>query len=121
MHTAPIAGPFYNTPATPSMPTRRYCEPAIDPELETPMKWMHILYGALATTSSGPLLVSKVQITSAFLPIAPVLETLPELPIPNWFLLQGLPSKRYQPCKTLETHIDELTQSLSDACNIIWL
>ena len=47
MHTAAFA---CNMPATPSMLTRRYCEPMIDPELETPMKWMHILYGALATT-----------------------------------------------------------------------
>ena len=119
MHTAPIAGPSRNVPTTPSTPTRRYREPTIDPELETPTKWMRILYGALVTTSSGSLLVCKVRMTSAFSPITPVLETLPELPVPDWSLLQGLPSKRYQSRKVLETHIDKLTQSLSDACNII--
>jgi DDE superfamily endonuclease len=118
-HTAPIAGPSRNAPATPSTPTRRYREPTIDPELETPTKRMRILYGALATTSSGSLLVSKVRMTSAFSPITPVLETLPELPVPDWSLLQDLDSKRYQSREVLETHIDELTQSLSDARNII--
>jgi hypothetical protein len=116
-HTAPIAGPSCNTPTTPSMLTRRYHEPTIDPELETPTKWMCVLYGTLATTSSGSLLVSKVWMTSAFSPITPVLKTLPELPVPDWSLLQH--SKRYQSREALETCVDKFTQSLSDAHNII--
>jgi hypothetical protein len=64
--------------------------------------------------------VSRMWITSAFSPTAPVLKTLPELPLPDWSLLQGLHSKKYQSHEALETHIDKLTQSLSDACNIIW-
>jgi hypothetical protein len=92
-HTAPIAGPFCNTPTTPSTLTRRYCEPTIDPELEMPTKQMCVLYGALATTLSGSLLVSKAWMMSAFSPITPVLKTLPEMPVPDWSLLQGLHSK----------------------------
>ena len=111
-HTAPIAGPSYNMPGTPSTPTRRYCEPIIDPELETPTKRMRVLYGALATTSSGSLLVSKARMTSAFSPITPVLETLPELPVPDWSLLQGLHSKGYQSHEALEKCVEELRKPI---------
>ena len=38
-----------------------------------------------------------------------------------WITDEGLNSKIYQSCEALETHIEELTQSLSDACNIIWV
>ncbi|KAF8805376.1 hypothetical protein BYT27DRAFT_7258487 [Phlegmacium glaucopus] len=79
-HTAPIAGPSCNTPAT---PTRQPSGSMIDPQLEMPTKWMREIYGALVTTLSSALLPSKTPIMSVFSPAAQVLEYLPEMPQPD--------------------------------------
>jgi hypothetical protein len=98
------------------MPTRRQHDPEINPELETPSKHMHMLYSALATTSSSSLLVSKTQIMSATSILTPVLETLPELPHLNWSLLQQSHPTIYQ---AIQGHVEELTENLSYSHNII--
>ncbi|KZP24924.1 hypothetical protein FIBSPDRAFT_856278, partial [Athelia psychrophila] len=72
-------------------------EPQIDPALlpetpETPSKRMRLLYGTLATTSSGSLLVSKARLPSNYTPHQPVFETLPPLPQPEWSVLEKTPS-----------------------------
>jgi hypothetical protein len=68
----------------------------VNPAPETPSKRMRLLYGALASTSSGSMLVSKTRVTSAYKIAAPVLEVLPELPAPDWRMLQKPPDSGYR-------------------------
>src|SRR5882762_1569311 len=64
-HLAPTAGPSRITLSaspSPSPSNRRRRDPNIDPKLETPSKRMRIMYSALASTSSGSLLVSNISL-----------------------------------------------------------
>src|SRR5215472_980586 len=116
---SPTTTPHCNAHTVPSTPTRKHYQHTIDPELETPTKRMRMLHGALATTSSGSLLVSKTHITSAFPVSSPILGTLPELPHPDLSLLQVPRSTRYQSREVLEARADQLTESLSYSRDVI--
>jgi len=91
--TAPVAGPSrvvdLDLPINSPSPTRRRGQ---DPDdgVDTPTKRMRIFYSALESTSSGSMLVGKTRITSAYEVAAPVLEDMPELPEPDWELLQDM-------------------------------
>ncbi|KIL62014.1 hypothetical protein M378DRAFT_81767, partial [Amanita muscaria Koide BX008] len=75
----------------PETPSRRHLvDPNVDPELYTPSKRMRMMHSAMASTSSGSLLVSKAKLTSEHarhIISPPVLEALPVLPQPNWDVL----------------------------------
>ena len=81
-HIAPLAGPSHRSPSTSPSPSaqQQTPDPNIDPELQTPSKRIWLMYGALASTSSGSMLVSKTCMTSAYTVTTPVFEPLPELP-----------------------------------------
>jgi hypothetical protein len=118
------AGPSsVHVPPSPLSPTisaqRRSFSRNIDPALETPSKRMQLMYGALGSTSSGSILVSKTRITSAYKVTAPVIEMLPELPAPNWTILQNQPPSGYQSRGALEDQNWALTESLECAQEII--
>ena len=68
-------------------------DPNIDPSLgpETPLKRLRFMYGGLASTLPGSLLLSKTCLTSSYPIHPPVLNALPELPQPDWSLLEGWP------------------------------
>ena len=74
---------------------------------------MWIFYSAMGSTSSGSMLLSKTRITSVYEVAAPVLEDMPELPEPDWGLLEDLPATDgYQSRESLLTKIRQLTESL---------
>jgi hypothetical protein len=98
---------------------RRVHSPDIHPIADTPSKRMRILYGGLASTSSGSFLVAKTRMTSADKIPAPVFEPLPELPKPDWTLLQGPPPSTYQSREMLEQTNRELTEHLARSRDII--
>jgi len=54
------------------------------------------MYGGLASTLTGSLLLSKTHLMSSYPIHLPVLDTLPELPQPDWSLLEGWPSSSYE-------------------------
>jgi hypothetical protein len=109
------------SPVIPARRPRELRDPNIDPSLdpETPSKRMRIMYGALASTSTGSVLLSKAHLTSSYSIRLPVLETPPELPQPDWSLLQPKPSSGHESPQSLETKIDTLTSQLSRARDII--
>ena len=77
------------------------------------------MYGGLASTSTGSLLLSKTCLTSSY-PIHPhVLDALPELPQPDWSLLEGWPSSSYESRGSLESKIGSLTMQLKHSRDII--
>jgi len=122
-NSLPIPGPSHTTPASLITPSRRrrISYPDTEPDPDTPSKRLHMMYSALATTSSGSLLVSKTRMTSAYTSTAPVFEEVPELPQPNWLLLRPDPLAQasYQTQENLEQSIKELTNSLSHSQDII--
>ena len=88
----------------------------IDPDLdETPSKWMQLMYGPLASTSSGSILMSKACMTSAYLVMKPVLKALPKLQQPDWSLLKEPEPSIYQTCDMLEARNRELTNNLRNS------
>ena len=106
-------------PETPSHHRHRVVDPNIDPDLYTPSKRMRLMQSALASTSSGSLLVSKAKLTSEAarrLIAPPVLENLPELPQPNWDLIYEriLPPTK----EDLANRCQELVESLHRAHDI---
>jgi hypothetical protein len=108
-------------PIIPACHPQESCNPNIDPSLdpETPSKKMCIMYGALTSTSTGSLLLSKAHLTSSYSIRSPVLETLLELLQPDWSVLQPkLPSGPKSP-HTLGTKIETLTSQLNCAHDII--
>ena len=78
-----------------------------------------MLYGALASTSSGSMLVSKVKMTSSYKIPGPVLKTVPDLPRPDWALLSDSHPGTYQSRETLEQQNRQLTDSLARSRDII--
>jgi hypothetical protein len=113
--------PYLGGSSLPISPSscRRARSPDIDPTADTPSKRMRILYAGLASTSSGSFLVAKTRMTSAHKIPAPVFEPLPELPRPDWTLLQGPPPSTYQSREMLEQTNHELTKHLARSHNII--
>jgi hypothetical protein len=100
------------SPITPSCVTWPQ-SPVIDPSLETPSKRMCMLYSALASTSSGSLLISKAKMTSSYKIPQPVFETILDLPWPDWDLLGGADPRAYQSWEALEQQNHKLTDSLA--------
>ena len=78
-----------------------------------------MLYNALASTSSGSLLVLKAKMTSSYKIPQPVLETVPDLPQPDWDLLGGADPRAYQSREALERQNHKLTDSLAKSRDII--
>jgi hypothetical protein len=116
-HSMSVARPLHiiQSPQTLSC----ICDPNINPELnETPSKCVRQLYTALASTTSGLMLVSKARIMSAHDVMQPILESAPELSQPNWSILQE-PQDVYQSRNMLEVQNQELTESLQRAQMII--
>jgi hypothetical protein len=116
-----VPGPSRTIHASPETPSRRRDrDPNIDPDLdETPSKRMRLMYGTLASTSSGSILVSKARMTSAYPVTKPVLEALPELPQPDWSLLKEPEPSIYQTRDMLEARNKELTDNLRNSQMII--
>ena len=109
---------IHDSPETPSRRCDR--DPNIDPDLdETPSKRMRLMYGTLASTSSGSILVSKARMTSTYPVMKPVLEALPELPQPDWSLLKDPEPSIYQTRDMLEARNKELTNNLRNSQMII--
>ena len=98
---------------------RQVHSPDVDPIADTPSKRMHILYGGLASTSSGSFLIAKTHMTSADKIPTPVFKSLPKLLKPDWTLLQGLPPSTYQSREMLEQTNLELTEHLAHSRDII--
>jgi hypothetical protein len=113
-HITPLAGPPHRGPSTLPCPPARQQLPDlnIDPELQTPSNQIRLMYGALASTSSGSTLVSKMCMASAYTITTPVFEPLPELPQPDWSYLQNQPSNTYQSHEALQHENAKLTESL---------
>jgi hypothetical protein len=86
----------------------------IDPALFTPSKRIRLLSSAMASTSSGSLLVSKTRITSEYQLSSPVFEVPPELPQPDWSLLE-IPCSSGRNRNDLEEENRKLTKSLRRA------
>ena len=109
------------SPVTPSCHPPPPHDPNIDPSLgpETPSKRLHFMYGGLASTSTGSLLLSKTHLTSSYPIHPPVLNALPELPQPDWSLLEGWPSSSYESRGSLESKIGSLTMQLERSRDII--
>ena len=101
---APFAGPPHRGLSTSPCPSTWQWTPNlnIDPELQTPSKQIQLMYGALASTSSGSMLVLKMCMTSVYTITMPVFKPLPELPQPNWSYLQNPPSNTYQSREALQ-------------------
>ncbi|KAI5118538.1 hypothetical protein M0805_008479 [Coniferiporia weirii] len=68
--------------------TKRSGDTDVDPSLYTPPKRIRHMTASLARSSSGSFLVSRTKFTSSQNILAPVLEQPPEIPEPNWALLQ---------------------------------
>jgi hypothetical protein len=116
-HSGPGASPSQTTPASIGLRKR---DPNIDWDLdETPSKRTRRLYGALASTSTGSLLLSKTRLTSSYKLMQPVLEAAPELPQPDWSLLSKTPPRAYQTREMLEQQNQELTEHLRRSQKII--
>lgn len=119
-HSAPPTIP----PLTPTAqrcdrdPKRR-CDS--NPDLDgSPSKRLRRLYGALASTSSGSLLISKTRMTSAYQFKEPVLEAIPELPQPDWTMLTKTHDPvGYQTREMLEELNRELIKNLERSKMII--
>ena len=113
-HFAPLAGPSHRGPSTSPSPSARQWtpDPNIDPELQTPSKRIRLMYGTLASTSSGSMLVLKTRMTSAYTVTTPVFEPLPKLPQPDWSYLQNQLSNTYQSHEVLQHENAKLTKSL---------
>ncbi|KAF5319127.1 hypothetical protein D9611_014093 [Ephemerocybe angulata] len=73
------------SPSTPSL-RRTAAHLDADPTLYTPSKRMRSMYAALASTSSGSILLSKAKITSSTPILDPMIEDLPPLEQPDWSL-----------------------------------
>jgi DDE superfamily endonuclease len=114
-----VPGPSRIIPTSPVTPSRRPRSPAIDPSLESPSKKIRMLYSALSSTSSGSLLISNVKMTSSYKIPEPVLETVPDLPQPNWALLRSSNPGIYQSREALEQRNRELVESLAKSRDII--
>ena len=116
----PVRSCFSSPISSLSPSRRRGRDPVIDPELDdaadTPTKRMRIFYSALSSTSSGSMQVGKTQIPSSYEVMAPVVENVPELPEPDWGLLQSRPDGiGYQSRDYLLARIQQLTESLHHA------
>src|SRR4051812_32999145 len=74
---------------------------------------MCFLNGALTSTSSGSLLVSKTQMTSVYKIAAPVIKKVPELLQLDWSLLAWQPSHSYKSQESHKGQIKELTENLA--------
>jgi hypothetical protein len=70
------------------------------------------MYGGLASTSTGSLLLSEACLTSSYPVHPPILDTLPELPKPDWSVLEGQPSLSYESRDSLKRKIESLTTQL---------
>jgi hypothetical protein len=80
-HSTPAASLSHQTHPTPSPRLRHPYKSEIGPELETPTKQTCIMYGALALTSTGSLLMSKTRTMFTYTISAPVLEAVDMYPI----------------------------------------
>ncbi|KAH6904828.1 hypothetical protein BKA70DRAFT_1108807 [Coprinopsis sp. MPI-PUGE-AT-0042] len=105
----------YTPPCTPSLRRRRAESVGLDDF--TPSKRMRLMSASLGATQSS-YLVSREPLTSTPNIFTPMLEALPELPKPDWSLLDlSGPSGDYQSRTQLEERIQALTSSLSSAQN----
>jgi hypothetical protein len=75
-------------PSSPSESHRRARDPNIDPALYTPLKRMRMMYSTLGGMTTGLYLVSNTKFTSATPVPSIVLEKLPDLPQPDWSVLE---------------------------------
>ena len=78
-----------------------------------------MLYSALASILSGSLLILKAKMTSSYKIPQPVLETILDLPRPDWDLLGGADPRANQSWKALEQQNYKLTDSLTKSWDII--
>ena len=80
---------------------------------------MRMMYSELGATASGSMLLSKTRITSAYKAAAPVIETAPLLPEPDWTHLNKNSDDSYQSRESLLKTNGSLTESLRRSKDII--
>lgn len=112
--------PQENTLPTPTTSQRPRSED-IDPDLQPkpPTKRMRMLYGALAITLSGSLLVSKTRMTSSYKVSKPDIERMPELSQPDWTLTEAPYCNGYETREMLEERNAKLAVNLLRSREVI--
>ncbi|KAH8105566.1 hypothetical protein DFH11DRAFT_1518867 [Phellopilus nigrolimitatus] len=107
-------------PCTPNHTPKRTGDASIDPSLYTPSKHMRLMTGSLAMSSSGSFLVSSAKCSSSDMICAPVLEQPPDLPEPDWSLVETpVKSISLLSREELEERMESLTGNLKLAHNHI--
>jgi hypothetical protein len=114
-HKGLISGPSHSTPS----PSHRHHDNNDYSEPKTLSKWVCMMYSELGSTASGSMLLSKTHITSAYKAAAPVIETAPLLPEPDWIHLDKNSDCSYQSQESLRKMNVSHTKSLCHSKDII--